>query len=62
MKKQLSMKKLYILAADFVWEKLRKQGNTTNEIDLMLNTYIAKKDIQQLVEFFDYVWKHKNDL
>ncbi len=55
--KQLSIKKLYILASKFLWDRYRGK----NDIGEITGKIIIKKEMKYLKEFLAYIWKHKND-
>lgn len=52
--KQLSMKKLYMLAQDYLVRKISQPLNDT-EADVL-----KRKEI--ITEYLDYIWKHKKDI
>jgi len=52
-KPALSMKKLYMLASDFLLERYDSMGKTAK--------IIKKKELPYLKEFLDYIWKHKSN-
>ena len=47
----MSIKKIYSLSTMFLQERIAGKG-----------TVQAKKDMDLIKEFLDFIWKHKNDV
>ena len=57
MKKQLSMKKLYMLASNFLID-----FNEGAEIGNKQNQQVTEAGYGWIIAYLDYIWKHKNDM
>lgn len=56
--KQLSMKRLYKFAGEYLMHKYAKEVNDEN---LTIFREKANEELAELTRFLRYVWEHRND-